>query len=650
MTGIELGRQLALLGAEFAVAPPDAESGAQQNAAERWKALGQRMRAHLASGDPAIRRLRDELGLSEVAYWLTMLCAAVEFYPDAAAAISLLAEDERLHLVTPLCFARLMFQALGVPFAVGLAEAVRGGPVEQLGIVEPEPTPGRPLSQQPLRLAPSELRALLSEGEAVGEAMPILMHREPPAAGTGMDPGFVARAAELLAERGVLAIRCEAARTGRQLAMDLGTHRGEDAILVTLGEELPDVGTLGRLRGGLPVIDLFMYAGAKGFPEAYLKMLAQRLAALVVVIPWNATTGDLPTVEVDHFTLDDRRRIWALEVRDAATADGLARRFRVNLEDVRGATRAARDSVRVRAGNHSEPSLDEITEQLLAQGARKMGRLVSRLRSRATLENLIVPPSLRHQLEDMIAWHRASPKVFEEWKVGGRTQLGRGLTCLFTGPPGTGKTFAAQCLANALGLNLYRIDLSQVVSKYIGETEKALAKVFDEADAGHGVLLFDEADALFGKRSEVKDAHDRYANIEVGYLLQRFESFDGISILTTNLRNNIDEAFTRRLRFIMNFPLPDGEARRRLWEQALPSQDHWDRSIDLDVFAERFQIAGGNIHNIGVAAAHLAASSEDGILRIDHLVRSTFRELEKAGMSRSKEDFGPLGAYLPGRM
>nr|WP_242595071.1 ATP-binding protein [Corallococcus exiguus] len=232
--------------------------------------------------------------------------------------------------------------------------------------------------------------------------------------------------------------------------------------------------------------------------------------------------------------------------------------------------------------------------------------------------------------------------------LSGASPLGRGLSCLFSGSPGTGKTFAAQCLASALGLNLYRIDLSQVVSKYIGETEKALSRVFEEAEAGHGILLFDEADALFGKRSEVKDAHDRYANVEVAYLLQRMESFEGISILTTNLRSNMDTAFLRRLRFVLEFPMPDASMRTSLWQRSLPPATRWAPGLDLRHFVERFSLAGGSIYNIGVAAAHLAASEPDGLVRIDHLVRATYRELEKVGLGRSREDFGPLAVHLPG--
>jgi len=276
-----------------------------------------------------------------------------------------------------------------------------------------------------------------------------------------------------------------------------------------------------------------------------------------------------------------------------------------------------------------------------------MGRLVTHVPARATFDDLVAPPAVTLMLRDIVKFYRAAPRVEADEQLLPSRPLGKGLSCLFAGTPGTGKTFAAQCLASALGLNLYRIDLSQVVSKYIGETEKSLAQVFEEADAGHGILLFDEADALFGKRSEVKDAHDRYANVEVAYLLQRMESFDGVSILTTNLRSNMDPAFVRRMKFIVDLPVPDVAMRARLWERSLPVRSRWASDLDLEPFVERFRLSGGDIHNIGVAAAHLTADDPEGLLRPEHLVVACHRELAKAGMSRSPDDFGVLARFLP---
>ncbi len=184
---------------------------------------------------------------------------------------------------------------------------------------------------------------------------------------------------------------------------------------------------------------------------------------------------------------------------------------------------------------------------------------------------------------------------------------GRGITALFAGDSGTGKTLSAEVIAGELGLELYVIDLSTVVDKYIGETEKNLDRIFAEADRVNGVLLFDEADAIFGKRSEVRDARDRYANVEVAYLLQRMERFDGLAVLTTNLRANLDEAFTRRIDVIVDFPMPEEDDRMRLWRLHLPPEVPQADDLDLRFMADRFRLSGGNIRNICVTAAFFAA-------------------------------------------
>jgi hypothetical protein len=647
LDSIALAREAAVCTAQQHLRP--AEGVPDRNwaqAQERLRSLGPRMQAQFAAGDWAMRRLRDRLGLDEASCWLVLSCAAVELYPEAALAMGMLLGDDRQGLVTPFTFARVLLESRGIGVAVALSAALSGSAAERLGLIQPqEMASHQPLTQQALRLAPAELRCLLSGGGGTRSAS-FLVQEEPPARGCGLDERMVRHTAALLAERGVLCVRSASARAGRQLALDLGAVRGETAVLVTPSEELVPLAQLGHLRDGLVVIDLHALHLPSGFPSSYVQELARHLTSLVLLVPWSAATGELATVDAEPPRLPDRHRIWAQEIADPATAEQLARRFAANLEEVRAAVRAARDATIVATGSSGSPDAAAVAEQVLAQGARRMGRLVTRLRSPATLEHLVVPAHVRGQLDDILGWSRASARVYDEWRVAAHTRLGRGLSCLFSGPPGTGKTYAAQCLANALGLNLYCIDLSQVVSKYIGETEKALSTVFDEAEAGHGVLLFDEADALFGKRSEVKDAHDRYANIEVGYLLQRLESFEGVSILTTNLRSNIDPAFTRRLRFVLEFPIPDVAMRHKLWQRSLPSPDRWAEPIDIRVLAERFVLAGGHIHNIGLAAAHLAADSDEQRLRAVHVVRATYRELTKAGLARSRDDFGPLAALV----
>jgi SpoVK/Ycf46/Vps4 family AAA+-type ATPase len=206
-----------------------------------------------------------------------------------------------------------------------------------------------------------------------------------------------------------------------------------------------------------------------------------------------------------------------------------------------------------------------------------------------------------------------------------------GLTVLFAGPPGTGKTMAAETLAAGLELLMYRIDLSQVVNKYIGETEKNLKRIFDAAERSDCILFFDEADALFGKRTEVKDAHDRYANIEVAYLLQRMEAYEGLAILTTNLRQNLDAAFLRRLRFIIDFPRPDAEARERIWRRCLPPQSHALDDAAFRHLGRRIDLTGGHIRQITLRAAFIAAAADTRI-GLPHIARATNAEFAKLGM------------------
>jgi SpoVK/Ycf46/Vps4 family AAA+-type ATPase len=249
---------------------------------------------------------------------------------------------------------------------------------------------------------------------------------------------------------------------------------------------------------------------------------------------------------------------------------------------------------------------------------------------RYTWSDLILPDDQRAILQEIVTTVRGRPLVLEEWGLGQKLTASAGITILFSGPPGTGKTMAAEIVAGELGLDLYKIDLSSVVSKYIGETEKNLERIFSEAENSSAILFFDEADALFGRRSEVRDAHDRYANIEISYLLQRMEAYDGVTILATNLGANLDEAFTRRLQFVVDFPFPEVADRRRIWQTLFPTQVPCDSALDLAYLAERFELAGGNIRNILVNAAFLAAG-DGGQMTMTHLLHSTRRELQKMG-------------------
>jgi SpoVK/Ycf46/Vps4 family AAA+-type ATPase len=249
----------------------------------------------------------------------------------------------------------------------------------------------------------------------------------------------------------------------------------------------------------------------------------------------------------------------------------------------------------------------------------------------------VLPEHQRQILREIAAHVRQRTTVYERWGFGSRGMRGLGISAMFAGPSGTGKTMAAEVLANELHLDLYHIDLSQIVSKYIGETEKNLARVFDAAEEGGAILLFDEADALFGKRSEVKDSHDRYANVEVSYLLQRMESYRGLAILTTNMKQALDTAFLRRLRFVVQFPFPESGQRADIWRKAFPARTPV-QDLDIDKLA-RLNIAGGNIRNIALTGAFLAAE-EGSPVRMKHLYRAAKSEYAKLEKPLTEVDAG----------
>jgi hypothetical protein len=311
--------------------------------------------------------------------------------------------------------------------------------------------------------------------------------------------------------------------------------------------------------------------------------------------------------------------------------------FRLGPEQVARAATAARLRASY-AGRSIDPT--DLRAGARAQNAAGLERLARRIEPAVGWQDIVLPADTLAHLHELSARARYRERVLGEWgmrKGGGR---GGGITALFAGESGTGKTMAAEVLSGELGLDLYTIDLATVVDKYIGETEKNLERIFSEAEGVNGVLFFDEADALFGKRSEVKDAHDRYANIEVAYLLQRMETFEGMAILATNLRANLDEAFTRRLDVIVDFPMPDERHRRSLWEKCLSPEVPREGDLDLDFLAKSFEFSGGNIRNICVTAAYLAADAERSV-SVEDLIRGVQREYRKLGRLCVEAEFGP---------
>jgi SpoVK/Ycf46/Vps4 family AAA+-type ATPase len=277
-------------------------------------------------------------------------------------------------------------------------------------------------------------------------------------------------------------------------------------------------------------------------------------------------------------------------------------------------------------------SLPELFEAARGQCGTELASLAPQIEVHYKWDDLILPPDVKAQLREICSQAESRSVVYGKWVFDRKLSLGKGLNVLFSGSPGTGKTMGAEVIAHELGLDLYRIDLSQVVSKYIGETEKNLDRIFTAAEDSNAILFFDEADALFGKRSEVRDAHDRYANIEISYLLQKMEEYQGISFLATNLRQNIDDAFVRRLQAIVEFPFPDEEYRRRIWENVFPAEAPRGEDVQFELLAREVRLAGGNIKNMALAASFYAAA-EGGEIHLSHLIHAAYREHQKLARS-----------------
>jgi SpoVK/Ycf46/Vps4 family AAA+-type ATPase len=269
------------------------------------------------------------------------------------------------------------------------------------------------------------------------------------------------------------------------------------------------------------------------------------------------------------------------------------------------------------------------------QARPRLDDLTQRVKPVATWDDLVLPQMQKRMLREIAMHVRRRMMVYEAWGFAAKSSRGLGISALFAGASGTGKTMAAEVLANDLRLDLYLIDLSQVVSKYIGETEKNLRRVFDAAEAGGAILLFDEADALFGKRSEVKDSHDRYANIEISYLLQRMEAYRGLAILTTNMKSALDTAFLRRIRFVVQFPFPNADQRAEIWRGVFPREVPTE-GLDVEKLA-RLNVAGGSIRNIALHAAFLAADAGEPV-RMRHLLRAARTEYGKLEKSLTEAE------------
>ena len=346
-----------------------------------------------------------------------------------------------------------------------------------------------------------------------------------------------------------------------------------------------------------------------------------------------------------------RRRLWERYLPDplagqGALVDALANGFQLTQGQVIDALTTAQGLALRRDASQPQLTASDLYEGCRRQSGRQLITLARRVEPRTdlTFDDLILPDPNMRQINELRARIRHRSHVYSSLGLERRLSLGKGLIALFTGPSGTGKTMSAELLAREQGVDLYKVDLSVIVSKYVGETEKNLSRMFSEAEDANAIIFFDEADALFGKRGEVKEAQDRWANIEVNYLLQRVEEYTGVVILASNLRQNIDEAFLRRIHVIVEFPFPESKARSRIWQGMFPPAIHWPPPEEIDALAERFRLTGGNVKNIVIDATFRALDDADDvpIVTVRHLVIATAREYQKMGKPITPNEFGDI--------
>ena len=607
----------------------------------------ERIRAHLLAhageevdvpertpGPPTVERIVDHLGLSEFERDLLMLAAGVQLDGDLAelTAASQGGADPRP------TFALAM---AALPGAHWDAVAPHR-PLRRWRLVEPEPGPvlaTRPLtidehvlhaitglddpdSPGGLPTLPTSVVTLTASQQAIADELapaiasltePVLVHLD------GDDPDA----------------RVEVARRCAEL-LDLGALVLDHARLPATADPAAVALTVDRealLRGLVPVVTDPALARALTTPIVVL---------LGATTPSGADTSTPSTRTTLRRTVSlpdptEQSALWQQSMPTAVSADAARA-----AADIAQHYRLSARSVRAVAAEWAQTHVDgnELRRLTRDRARVSLGILAKRIKPRSSWDDLVLPEGPKQLLRDLAQQVRHRSTVYDDWGFARTSTRGFGVTALFSGDSGTGKTMAAEVIAAELGLDLYRVDLSAVVSKYIGETEKNLSAIFDAAEAGGAILLFDEADALFGKRSDVKDSHDRYANVETAYLLQRMEAYRGLAILTTNLRSNLDRAFLRRLRFVVQFPFPDEAMRQQIWARAFPEQTPTE-GLDPRGLA-RMQISGGSIRSIALAAAFSAADAGTPV-RPEHVLYAARVDYAKADRTLTDAESRGIG-------
>ena len=596
------------------------------------EALEAELEAARSTRPGPLDRLTESFDLTRFERDVLVLCAAPELDAGFQDLYAYVQDDPAARRATP---------ALALSLLPWAERAVLDaqGTLRRFRLVVLDDPPGCAWPHRPLRMDERMLDHLRGSS-APDERVRALAQPLSAPAPVGPDVELVGRLARELGRRGGAGIWPALNLTGPAQAGKRGVALTALALMGLRLVELdaraadPDVapGLLSReaaLRGLA-----YLIAVDPGDTAAAELRLADRLEAPLVVLSEQPLTlaRDLLSVRLERPDSAGRAELWRHALGPATEAldlDALVQQFEIGAGAIADAARDATGRARLRTGEaDAAPSADDLWAACRERARPQMGSLARRLEPSASWDDLVLPQGTADQLDELAAQARQRGRVYDEWGFGQRLGRGRGITAMFAGPSGTGKTMAAEVLAVRLGLDIFKADLANLVSKYIGETEKNLRRVFDSADDSGAILFFDEAEALFGKRTEVRDSHDRYANIEVDYLLQRMEDYRGIAILATNRKHLLDTAFLRRLRFVLDFPFPDARARRLMWERAFPA-DTPVADLDFDALA-RLELAGGSISTIVLNAAFLAAS-DGGRVGMAHIRAAARREYAKLG-------------------
>ncbi len=590
---------------------------------------------------PALETIAEGFGLSTFERNLLLLCAGMELDGGFASLCAEAQGDPQKRYPT---FGLALAALPGAHWSALTPQA----PLRRWRMIEVGH--GGALTASPLRIDETILHFLAGTAQIDPRLQPLLKHV--PSTGSIAPSHQTARDAVLAAwrtsgdgERSIPAVQLCGADEASIRTIAAAACRAVGLELLALSPldlplSLPELETVARLlerdlllRSCALLIECRGTEPADRDRDRAVAWLSEQMqGALILSTPERRRTGSRRTmyVEVGRPPAAEQRTLWRETLGGHATAcngelDRITSQFDLNAGTIRAVANDAVDMGEATgdgAGKH-------LWETCIRHLRPKLEELAQRIVPAARWDDLVIPAAQRETLRQIVAHVRRRRMVYDDWGFAKKGSRGLGISALFSGPSGTGKTMAAEVLAAELGLDLFRIDLSSVVSKYIGETEKNLKRVFDAAEEGGAVLLFDEADALFGKRSEVKDSHDRFANIEVGYLLQRMEAYEGLAILTSNLKNSLDTAFMRRIRFVINFPFPDASAREEIWRRVFPDATPVE-GLEIAALA-RLNLAGGNIRNIALNGAFLAADAGEPVA-MRHLMtaaRSEYAKLEK---------------------